>query len=114
MSAEEIFDAAGLLDEYEGDKEMLAKMVEIFDRDCATRLPKLREAVLAADNETLMSEAHAIKGGVGNFFAKASFETAARLETMGRNQEGGADAVLQELESELQALRQALGELIRS
>ena len=78
-------------------------------------MPRLREAVRAGDCETLASEAHALKGGTGNFFAKAAFETAAKLEMMGRNKDvGDAEATLDTLESQLQSLRQALGELIRS
>ena len=62
-----------------------------------------------------MSEAHALKGGVGNFFAKAAFDTAHKLETMGRDEDpGDAAATLQTFESDLKDLRQALSELIGS
>lgn len=82
-----IFDKDELLEECEDDLEMLAKWVEIFDRDFKTRMPKLQAAVQAGDCETVMQEAHALKGGIGTFFAKAAYETAYKLELMGRDHE---------------------------
>lgn len=112
--SDEIFDKEEVQEEYEGDKEILAKMLEIFDRDVAERLPKLREAAASGDCPTLMSEAHALKGGLGTFFAKASYETAYQLETMGRDENAsGAAEVLATLETQLTSFRQAVGELIQ-
>jgi len=111
----EILDAEELLEECDGDKEMLTRWVEIFDRDCQERMPKLQAAVQDGDCEALMSQAHAIKGGVGNFFAIAASETAHKLEMMGRNKDpGDAEATLRALESDLEQLKQALDELINS
>ena len=113
--SDEILDAEELLEECDGDKDMLARWVEIFDRDYQERLPKLRAAIQDGDCEALMSQAHAIKGGVGNFFAIAASETAHKLEMMGRNKEpSDAEATLSTLESDLEKLRQTLDELIRS
>ena len=107
------FDREELEEEYEDDTETLARMVEIFDRDCQQRLLKMREAIAAQDSEVLMNEAHALKGGLGNFFADESFQTAFKLEIMGRDSDlGQAAEALALLESELQTFRRAIGEML--
>jgi HPt (histidine-containing phosphotransfer) domain-containing protein len=113
--SDEILDEEELLEEYEDDMETLARACEIFARDCDQRLPRLREAIDASDSATVNSEAHALKGGVGTFFATAAYETAYKLETMGANGElSEAAATFQTLEGELKSLRQKLDELINS
>lgn len=111
----ESLDESALLEECDEDMEVLAVWLEMFDRDCQKRLPKLREAVQGQDYETLMNEAHALKGGLGVLFAKAAFESAYKLETMGKNEEiAEADATLRQLEAEIETLRQDLQALIQS
>ncbi len=107
------FDREELLEEYEDDTETLAHMIGIFDRDYSERLPKLRAAVESGDWDTVMNEAHALKGGLGNFFADDSYATAQQLESAGK-EGGAADAteILQTLEAEIQAFRKDIGTLI--
>ena len=110
-----ILDEAALLEECDNDKSMLGRMVEIFDRDARDRLPRLREAVCSADAAAVKEEAHALKGGIGAFYAKAAYDTAYVLEKMGADGNlGNAPATLQTLESQIQSLRQKLDELIRA
>ena len=109
-----ILDEDGLLEECDGDLELLAKMVEIFDRDSAERLPKLQAAVQAGDSVTVKAEAHALKGGISTFLAEAAFDTAYELENMGANENlSGAEETLRALEQQLASLRQKLHELIQ-
>jgi signal transduction histidine kinase/CheY-like chemotaxis protein/HPt (histidine-containing phosphotransfer) domain-containing protein len=109
-----ILDEAALLEECDNDKALLSRMVEIFDRDARERLPRLREAVRAGTAVAVKQEAHALKGGIGTFFAKAAYDTAYALEKMGADGNlSDAQATLQTLESQLQTLRQKLDELIR-
>lgn len=113
--ADEVLDQAALLEECDDDMDFLTHMVEIFDRDRTARLQRLSEAIAAGDCETVMNEAHALKGGVGVLSGRASFETAKSLEMMGRSQDlSDAVATLQKLESDLEDLRRALGELLQS
>jgi CheY-like chemotaxis protein len=110
-----ILDEAALLEECDNDKVLLRRMVEIFDRDARERLPRLREAVRAGAAVAVKEEAHALKGGIGTFYAKAAYDTAYDLEKMGADGNlSNAQATLQTLESQLQSLRQRLDELIRS
>jgi HPt (histidine-containing phosphotransfer) domain-containing protein len=90
-------------------------MLEIFERDSAERLPKIRDAVAAGDAETIMAEAHALKGGSGTFFATTTFETANKLETMGRENElAEAAATFAELEEAVRNLTEAVRNIIKS
>ena len=110
------FDRESLLEEYEDDKDILARMVEIFDRDCAARLPKIRQAIESGDAAALSSEAHALKGGLGTFFATDTYETAYVLENLGREGNAGEDAAstFGKLESELKEFREAIDAMINS
>ncbi len=82
-----ILDSDELLEEIDGDRELLAQMFQIFEPDADSRMAKISEAISTGDSEMLMAEAHALKGGVGNFFATAVYETANQLEVMGRDNE---------------------------
>ena len=109
-----VFDEESLREECDNDKELLAKMYEIFTRDTDVRLPKLRTAIETGDAVVVNQEAHALKGSVGTFYAVASFETAYKLETMGAQAElTDAKLVFAEFETELQNLRQELERIIR-
>ena len=110
-----ILDETALLEECDNDKTLLSRMVEIFDRDAGDRLPRLREAVRSGVAVAVKEEAHALKGGIGTFYAKAAYDTAYELEKMGADGNlSNAEATLQSLESQLQSLRHKLDELIQS
>jgi HPt (histidine-containing phosphotransfer) domain-containing protein len=94
---------------------MLSRMVEIFDRDARDRLPRLREAVRSGNAVAVKEEAHALKGGIGTFYARDAYDTAYVLEKMGADGNlSNAQATLQTLESQLQSLRRKIEELIQS
>jgi HPt (histidine-containing phosphotransfer) domain-containing protein len=100
-----------LLEELDGDREILARMLEIFERDCDARLIRLRAAVRSDDWGTVEEEAHALKSGVGNFFADQAYETASQLEIIAKDgDETEIAANLHKLEAELKALRTALND----
>ena len=110
-----ILDEAELMEEVDHDKDLLRRMVEIFNRDADQRLPKLKEAIASGNAEVVKQEAHALKGGIGTFFADTAFKTAYTLENMGESGDlSEAAATLAAMEGELQRLRQKLDELIAS
>jgi two-component system sensor histidine kinase/response regulator len=111
----DILDEAALLEECDNDKELLRRMVEIFDRDCKERLPKVRKAIQTGNTDVVRNEAHTLKGGIGTFYADVAYQTAYTLERMGT--EGNlkdAESAFRTLERQLQSLRQKLGDLIGS
>jgi signal transduction histidine kinase/CheY-like chemotaxis protein len=108
-----IFDAGALMEEYDSDKDLLRRAVEIFDRDSRGRLAKLHEAIPAGNARVVKEEAHALKGGVGTFYASAAYETAYKLENMGAAGDlREAEATLRTLEQQMHCLRQKLDELL--
>jgi len=113
--AQRTLDVEALMEEYEGDKDVLRRMVEIFERDSKGRVAKLREAIQAGNARVVKEEAHALKGGVGAFYANAVYDTAYALETMGTREDlREADRTFRILELQLQSLRQKLDELLGS
>ncbi len=113
MPMKDIFHRDDLLEEYDEDLEMIAHVVGIFERDCDARMERIRDSIDNGDHHTLMQEAHALKGGTGNFFAVASYGLAGELESMGRDGNcENAESVFQSLMTALSELRAALRELV--
>ena len=108
-----IVDTEELLEEVEDDLEMLGQMFQIFEGDAEGRVARLRAAIEGGDANTVMEEAHALKGGVGNFFAMPVFETAYKLEAMGQSGDlADAAATFAELESQLGTMKSEIQALI--
>jgi len=111
---EKVIDTEALLEELDDDKDMLQTMLQMFEKDAATRLPKLREAVNSGDAETVAAEAHALKGGVGNFFADSAVAAADALEAAGRSGElTNAASLLARLESQLEEVKRAIAGILK-
>lgn len=108
-----LIDAEELLEEVEDDREMLGAMFTMFQQDAEERLPKIRGAIDSENAAVLMEEAHALKGGIGNFFAMSVYGTAYQLEIMGRDgQLANASTVLAELEKQLGDMNSEISQLI--
>lgn len=111
----EILDNEELLEEFEDDRESVEHLLQIFERDCNERLPKIHDAIQRGDPRVLQEEAHSIKGSAGNFFAIAAFSTAQTLETMGANGDcGGAMGYYEQLRTDIEALKDAVKGLLNS
>jgi PAS domain S-box-containing protein len=111
-AAEPVFDREALLARVENDQELLREIVALFLGEAPELLGAIREALERRDAPSLERSAHTLKGSVGNFGAKSAFETALKLETMGRNGDlsGGAEA-LAELETKISQLVKTLAAL---
>jgi CheY-like chemotaxis protein len=108
-----ILDVESLLEECDNDMDLLSRMVEIFERDAQERLPRLQAAVQAGDAETVKQEAHALKGGMGTFFAQAAFDTAYQLENSAAEGDlSQAQSLMNTLINQLDELRARLAELL--
>ncbi len=94
MESNRTFDKDEILEKFDGDKEFIAELVEIFINDAPEQLSEIKEAVGNLNSEDLQKSAHKLKGAIANFEQKAAFETALKIEMMGRNNrlEGAEDA----------------------
>lgn len=95
-----------------GDIELLREIAVLFMDECPRALAEMQDAIERGDAVKLESAAHALKGSVGNFGARAAVEAAFRLEQMGRAGElGDAKEVLRGLQTALAALSTELARL---
>jgi signal transduction histidine kinase/DNA-binding response OmpR family regulator/HPt (histidine-containing phosphotransfer) domain-containing protein len=108
----EVIDKIALLDYVDGNRELLRSIVTRFLDSSPKLLAKVQEAIAQRDGPALEFAAHALKGAVGNFFARSAKEAALRLETLGREQDlGAAPEAYLVLEKEIDRLRAALAAL---
>jgi CheY-like chemotaxis protein len=111
--AAEVLDEVELLEEYEGDEDLLADMVRSYFELTPSLLQDLRTAIDAGDSATVANVAHTLKGGCGNFFAKAAFEAALQLENLGKSGDlSGAEQRWRALQKHLERLKKALERLV--
>ncbi len=107
-----MFNHAEAIEQCLGSEEMLAQMATVFLQNADQMLQAVRDAVSAQDPKALHRSAHTFKGAVGNLAAKRAYETALKLEQMGRNDAlGEAQTALTELTDILDQLKTRLSEL---
>ena len=88
-----------------GDIQLLREIAVLFVEECPRSLAEIQGAVEQGDPARLESAAHALKGSVANFGARAAVDAASRLEQMGRNEEmSQAEEMLRLLERTLTAV----------
>src|SRR5437016_9179344 len=73
-SSNQVFDQKKLMSMVDNDESLLLDIVSLFLEDCPTKLNEIRKAIARKDSNVVMNEAHALKGAVGNFAARAAFE----------------------------------------
>ncbi|MBV9122500.1 MAG: response regulator [Planctomycetes bacterium] len=100
------------LAEVQGDQQLLRELAALFLQESPQWLAEIRTAVDQGDAPLLRRAAHTLKGGVSTFAARAAFEAALRLETMGRTGDlAEAPEALAALLRELERLDPALAAL---
>ena len=108
----EQFDKEALLGAFENDWDFFIEAVGMFMEDFPPMLVDIQTAIQENNAEVLKRQAHALKGMVGNFHARAAAGHAAALEIMGREGDlSGSDESLNRLEAELQRLKENLVQL---
>jgi two-component system sensor histidine kinase/response regulator len=90
------------------DPETLATILRTFAEGAAARAAAMRDAVGRGDRETVAREAHSLKGAAGNVGAEAIRRLAADFE---RAQPSDAEAMIEALERELDAVRSQIREM---
>jgi PAS domain S-box-containing protein len=107
--AETVIDRDAVLARFEGSAGLLNEVVGVFFESYPRLLRDLGTCVERGDAQRLERTAHALKGALSNFSARAATEAAMRLETLGRDRDlGRAGEMLAELEREVGRLRPVL------
>jgi CheY-like chemotaxis protein/nitrogen-specific signal transduction histidine kinase/HPt (histidine-containing phosphotransfer) domain-containing protein len=102
-------DMAAALAGVMGDRQLLAELAGLFLAECPRWMTEMHAAVAGEDPARLQLSAHALKGGVATFAARAAVEAALRLEKMGRGRDlSAAPEALAALAQEVERLRPAL------
>lgn len=101
--AEPPMDFASALQTVEGDQTLLVELMRVFAHNYPKRLAAIREAIALGDDKRLQRAAPRLRDEVGLLGAKRAYHLAAKLETIGcQDQAEDALRLLQELERELQ------------
>lgn len=96
-----------------GDLPALQAVAEAFLNECPELVRGVREAVAAGDGPTLHRAGHTIKGALTIFGARAAYDAAQRIETLGRsNNLADAAETLADLERELERVTHDLATLL--
>ncbi|MGR3317370.1 MAG: response regulator [Candidatus Anammoxibacter sp.] len=81
-SGNEVFSKTAALIYVDSDIDLLKKLVRQFLDDYPGKLSKIKDAIRNNDSKAIKHAAHAIKGSVGNLYARTTFSAASRLEKM--------------------------------
>ncbi len=95
-------DLSALLDTVGGDVALVEELVSLFVEDAPAEMAAIRRALEEKSAQDLLEAAHKLKGAVGNFGARRTYDLAYSLEGMGRDGalDGARDA-LAGLEAEM-------------
>ncbi len=97
------------LSRIDGDTELLRELAGLFLENYPAQLTGIKSAIIRQDSKALESIAHNFKGSVGVFCAKRVFETALRLEIMGREKDmAGVQEAYTTLKHEIERLKPKL------
>jgi len=77
-------DRERLLDQFEGDAELVREVAMIFLEDHPKQMRDIERGIANEDARSLETAAHTLKGSVGNFGAEAARQAAFELEELGR------------------------------
>jgi HPt (histidine-containing phosphotransfer) domain-containing protein len=103
------YDRSKVLDNLDGDEELLREIAGIFLAGYQHEVERMRAALAASDVLTLNRIAHTLKGSVGNFGAQAAIDAAAVIERKTRDgQMAGIDGDFANLTTVIEQLAVAL------
>jgi two-component system, sensor histidine kinase and response regulator len=110
--ARPLLDPPTLLSAFGGNRTMLAEVIDIFLVDSPQLTKAIRQATDQGDGQRLASSAHTLKGSAGLFSKQGAYETARRLEQLGKSGDlTGVGEACTELERDMDRLRATLAEL---
>jgi two-component system, sensor histidine kinase and response regulator len=109
-----VFDPEAALAVFDGDRDLLGRMIQAFREQSPKLLGQLRDAVVRGDGAAIALAAHSLKGALGSIGGQRAYQTALRLEELGGAGEAAAarEAYL-ELEQEVGRLHDTLADFVR-
>ena len=108
----EVLDKNDLKRVVEYDWQLLYEMTDLFLAHYDTYLSDIKEAVDAGNSEALQNSSHSLKGVLRTLQAETVQELAARLESMGRNNDlADAPAAFEELYKKCEELKTIIEEV---
>jgi HPt (histidine-containing phosphotransfer) domain-containing protein len=113
MDKTAVLDLSEALSRADGDQDLFLVLAELFLQESPKEAAAARAALERQDGAGLASAAHKLKGSVMQMCAPRLFESAKRLEALGRRGEfAEASSVCAEVETRLAEVHAALRELI--
>lgn len=107
------FDKSALLEAFDHDWDFLKETVDMLLEDYPPMLEEIHHAITEKDSVLLRRTAHALKGMVGNFQAKAAAKAALELEEMGRMGEmTGVEKAYGSLVDEMNRFKSSIGGML--
>lgn len=74
-----------LLEEFDGDRELISTIMEMFLEDLGDNVNGLKAAVANGEQEEVRKKAHRLKGGASNIAATGLEEMALNLENVAKS-----------------------------
>ncbi|HEV2617193.1 MAG TPA: response regulator [Candidatus Acidoferrales bacterium] len=100
---------AELLEQVQGDRELLAEIVQLFESGLPAILQGLRESIARGDAPEIARIAHTLRGSVGNFGRRGAYRAVEQMEKLAKEGDIAETAkALVAVESELESLLAAL------
>jgi CheY-like chemotaxis protein len=101
-TAGSVIDSNDLLDRLDGDRALLAELVDVFRVDYPSSLMAVQNAIESKNGDDLRRSAHSLKGALGNLSATKASVLAAELEQKGKlAQIADAQPLLDQLKIEI-------------
>jgi two-component system, sensor histidine kinase and response regulator len=109
----EVFDPSELLCRLGDDRQAVVEVVELFLDDYRSMMRDIRDALANRDAAKLEDGAHKLLGTIAHFATSSAYESARRMEEMGRvNDMDGAARTIAILDRNLERLAAALNEYV--
>ncbi|MBD3181476.1 response regulator [Candidatus Poribacteria bacterium] len=109
VSFDNILDKSELMERFAGDTDLLAEVTSLFLQTYPEMMSAIRDAIQKDDSQLLYTEAHNLKGTLGNLAALTAYEESYKLEKISlKGDMEEAKRIFENLQKEIQRLSKAL------
>jgi HPt (histidine-containing phosphotransfer) domain-containing protein len=106
---ETVIDTAAALEQLDGDRDLFRELAQMVLEHIPELMAEVRDACAGTDAGALEMAAHKLKGSAGTLAAAGLWNSAERLEVLGRDgNRAGSEVLLADLEVEAKRLVEAL------